>query len=63
MEYIKSVEHGYEISLTYPTRITGCSHRFFYALERKNQGANIYYHSYIYNPEVPDSLKSDVEFS
>lgn len=62
-EYIKSVEHGYEISLTYPTRITGCSHRFFYALERKNQGINAYYHSYIYNPEVPDSLKSDVEFS
>lgn len=63
LEYIKSIEHGFTTSLIYPTRVTGCTHKFFYALERKNFGKNHWYHSYIYKPEVPDSLKSDTEFS
>lgn len=62
-EYIRSVEHGYKISAIYPQGLTGCGHKFFYALERKNENAETWYHSYIFNPEVPDSLKSDTEFS
>ena len=62
-EYIRSVEHGYKISTIYPQGLTGCNHKFFYALERKNENPETWYHSYIFNPEVPDSLKSDTEFS
>lgn len=63
LEYIKSIEHGYVTSQIYPSSVTGCSHKFFYALERKNKGSNNWYHSYIFNPEVPDSLKSDTNFT
>ena len=65
-EYIKSIEHGYETSANeseYPRRVPGCSHDFSYALDRKKMGADKYYHSYIYDPEVPDSLKADIAFA
>ena len=59
-EYIYSIEHGYTTTNSeeeYPTRTTGCSHRFYYALQRKQNGT--IYHAYIYDPIIPDSLKSD----
>lgn len=65
-EYIKSIEHGYQRTsgLTdYPTSATGCNHVFSYALSRKQQGATSYYHSYIYDPSIPDTIKSDDSFS
>lgn len=65
-EYIKSIEHGWQRTngLTdYPSQATGCSHVFSYALARKRQGATNYYHSYIYDPSIPDTVKSDSSFS
>ena len=65
-EYIKSIEHGYAATAStdiYPTSKPDCSHVFSYALQRKHQGADKYYHSYIYDPEVPDSLKNDSNFA
>ena len=65
-EYIKSIEHGTATTsdvTTYPTRSASCNHYFSYALERKREGASAYYHMYIYDPEVPDSLKADVAFA
>ena len=65
-EYIKSVEHGYAESFSkteYPSKTPSCNHYFNYALDRKSQGSSTYYHCYIYDPEVPDSLKADVTFA
>lgn len=65
-EYIKSIEHGYRTTDSinnYPNATTGCSHVFSYALSRKQTGSTNYYHSYIYNPEIPDTIKSDDAFS
>lgn len=65
-EYIKSIEHGYDKTSSvaeYPTKATGCTHVFSYALTRKQSGSTNYYHSYIYNPSIPDSVKSDDSFT
>lgn len=65
-EYIKSIEHGTATTNgieLYPTYAPSCNHYFKYALERKQLGASTYYHSYIYDPEVPESLKADVAFA
>ena len=60
-EYIRSIEHGAKTQDAYPSSAPGCSHNFTYALTRKNSGANQYYHSYIYNPQIPNELKDDLE--
>lgn len=62
-EYIRSVEHGYNTlpEGQYPSASPGCTHVFSYALDRKNGGG--FFKSYIYDPQVPDSLKVDAEFT
>lgn len=65
-EYIKSIEHGYKVTdgvADYPMQATGCNHVFSYALSRKQSGSTNYYRSYIYNPSIPDTIKSDDSFS
>ena len=65
-EYIKSIEHGYKRTggiAEYPSGATGCNHRFSYALTRKASGSTNYFRSYIYNPSIPDTIKTDDSFS
>ena len=65
-EYILSIEHGTATTSSlseYPTRKVGCTHYFSYALERKYRRVNPSYHSYIYDPEVPEALKADIAFA
>lgn len=62
-EYIYSIEHGMNFTDSkekYPTSSPGCSHVFSYALDRKSKGQE--YHSYIFDPQVPDSFKNESNF-
>ena len=45
----------------YPSNSTGCTHSFSFALARKKQFGSGY-HVYIYDPQVPDSIKKDTDF-
>ena len=63
-EYIASVEHGSAITDnkdTYPSKATGCTHSFDFALFRKREYGQ-QYHVYIYYPEIPPSVKNNAEF-